>query len=277
MSNWAALRATLGGSNKDRRQPIVRGDDDDDARRGNPTTTKKQKHDRKRRKRSGVEVGKSATEKTSVQTRKDAGEDARGRLEDAVDEDVKDVSPLVTLDVDFRPGLLDDGPTTFVGDADAERDARARRSDASSERGGDAAMAVARVEAARLRFVTHMCMCFERACGARIGKRWCSSYEEWIATARETVLIPTSEASRAALADHEPHQALFVPDEDPLVFYRAILKFASLNLNPKGTIFFEINPLLINPLKLLIQQFDYTISERMDIFGKVRMLRLKKN
>lgn len=201
MSNWAALRATLGGSKKDRRQPIVRGDDDDDARRGNPTTTKRQKHDRKRRKRSGVEVGKSATEKTSVQTRKDAGEDARGRLEDAVDEDVKDVSPLVTLDVDFRPGLLDDGPTTFVGDADAERVARARRSDASSERGGDAAMAVARVEAARLRFVTHMCMCFERACGARIGKRWCSSYEEWIATARETVLIPTSEASRAALAE----------------------------------------------------------------------------
>ena len=119
MSNWAALRATLGGSKKDRRQPIVRGDDDDDARRGNPTTKTKQKHDRKRRKRSGVEVGKSATEKTSVQTRKDDGEDARRRLEDAVEEDVKDVSPLVMLDVDFRPGLLDDGPTTFVGDADA--------------------------------------------------------------------------------------------------------------------------------------------------------------
>ena len=91
------------------------------------------------------------------------------------------------------------------------------------------------------------------------------------------VMIKEQTQMEANVLDHEPHQALFVPDEDPLVFYRAILKFASLNLNPKGTVFFEINPLLINPLKLLIQQFDYTISERMDIFGKVRMLRLKKN
>ena len=200
MSNWAALRATLGGSkNKDRRQPIVRDDDDVAARRGNPTTT--QKHNRKRQKRSSVEDGKSATEKTSVQVVKDDGEDARRRPDDAARDDIKDVSPPVMLDVDFRPGLLDDGPTTFVGDADAERVALARRSDGKSECGVDDAMTVARVEAARLRFVTHMCMCFERACGARIGKRWCSSYEEWIATARETVLIPTSEASRSALAE----------------------------------------------------------------------------
>jgi len=200
MSNWAALRATLGGSkNKDRRQPIVRDDDDVAARRGNPTTT--QKHNRKRQKRSSVEDGKSATEKTSVQVVKDDGGASRRRPDDAAHGDIKDVSPPMMLDVDFRPGLLDDGPTTFVGDADAERAALARRSDLSSERGIDAVRAVARVEAARLRFVTHMCMCFERACGARIGKRWCSSYEEWIATARETVLIPTSEQSRAALAE----------------------------------------------------------------------------
>ena len=90
------------------------------------------------------------------------------------------------------------------------------------------------------------------------------------------VMRKEQEQMQPNVLDHEPHQALFVPDEDPLVFYRAILKFASLNLNSEGIIYFEINPLLIDELRSLIQQFDYTISERMDIFGKVRMLRLKK-
>jgi release factor glutamine methyltransferase len=90
------------------------------------------------------------------------------------------------------------------------------------------------------------------------------------------VMRKEQELMQPNVLDHEPHQALFVPDEDPLVFYRAILKFASLHLNSEGIIYFEINPLLIDELRSLIQQFDYTISERMDIFGKVRMLRLKK-
>ena len=90
------------------------------------------------------------------------------------------------------------------------------------------------------------------------------------------VMRKEQEQMQPNVLDHEPHQALFVPDEDPLVFYRAILKFASLHLNSEGIIYFEINPLLIDELRSLIQQFDYTISERMDIFGKVRMLRLKK-
>lgn len=90
------------------------------------------------------------------------------------------------------------------------------------------------------------------------------------------VMRKEQELMQPNVLDHEPHQALFVPDEDPLVFYRAILKFASLHLNSEGIIYFEINPLLIDELRFLIQQFDYTISERMDIFGKVRMLRLKK-
>jgi release factor glutamine methyltransferase len=90
------------------------------------------------------------------------------------------------------------------------------------------------------------------------------------------VMRKEQEQMQPNVLDHEPHQALFVPDEDPLIFYRAILKFASLHLNSEGIIYFEINPLLIDELRSLIQQFDYTISERMDIFGKVRMLRLKK-
>ena len=41
--------------------------------------------------------------------------------------------------------------------------------------------------------------------------------------------------------DYEPHQALFVDDEHPLVFYNAIIDFARQHLNPKGSIYLEIN------------------------------------
>ena len=48
-------------------------------------------------------------------------------------------------------------------------------------------------------------------------------------------------AMSANVLDHEPHLALFVPDDDPLVFYRAIGRFASAHLTPCGQLFFEIN------------------------------------
>jgi len=41
--------------------------------------------------------------------------------------------------------------------------------------------------------------------------------------------------------DYEPHLALFVPDQDPLLFYRAIAKFALRHLKPGGGLYFEIN------------------------------------
>jgi len=41
--------------------------------------------------------------------------------------------------------------------------------------------------------------------------------------------------------DYEPHTALFVPDENPLLFYAAIIDFALLNLSKNGKLYFEIN------------------------------------
>lgn len=46
---------------------------------------------------------------------------------------------------------------------------------------------------------------------------------------------------RANVLDHEPSSALFVPDNDPLIFYRRILEFAHKTLKPNGQIWFEIN------------------------------------
>ncbi|MEO2099681.1 MAG: peptide chain release factor N(5)-glutamine methyltransferase [Flavobacteriaceae bacterium] len=90
------------------------------------------------------------------------------------------------------------------------------------------------------------------------------------------VLPQEKKQMKANVLEYEPHQALFVPQEDPLIFYRLILEFAVSNLKPKGFIYFEINPMVNQSLKDLINSFSYTILERIDIFGKVRMMRLQK-
>ena len=75
----------------------------------------------------------------------------------------------------------------------------------------------------------------------------------------------------------EPHQALFVPQDNPLMYYQKILEFAGENLKYKGRVYFEINPLFEIEMEALIFSFDsYTITKRLDIFGKIRMLRLEK-
>lgn len=50
-----------------------------------------------------------------------------------------------------------------------------------------------------------------------------------------------SEKMENNVLDYEPSHALFVPDNDPLLFYRAIARFASSRLNPGGVVMFEIN------------------------------------
>ncbi|CAI8373186.1 MAG: Release factor glutamine methyltransferase [uncultured Bacteroidota bacterium] len=75
----------------------------------------------------------------------------------------------------------------------------------------------------------------------------------------------------------EPYQALFVPQDNPLLYYQKILEYAQENLQSKGRIYFEINPLFESEMEALIFSFDsYTITKRLDIFGKIRMLRLEK-
>ena len=74
--------------------------------------------------------------------------------------------------------------------------------------------------------------------------------------------------------DHEPHLALFVPDDDPLLFYRAIARYASLSLTPGGSLFFEINPLYATELSALLSAMSYhDIALKNDQFGKPRMIK----
>lgn len=74
--------------------------------------------------------------------------------------------------------------------------------------------------------------------------------------------------------DHEPSLALFVPDDDPLLFYRSIARYAREALAPGGQLFFEINPLYRDELTAMLRDMGYThIETRADQFGLQRMLK----
>jgi release factor glutamine methyltransferase len=73
---------------------------------------------------------------------------------------------------------------------------------------------------------------------------------------------------------YEPHLALFVPDDDPLLFYRAIATFGQKALKPGGSLYFEINPLCVAELQDLLRMMSYhDIETRCDEYGKQRMMK----
>ena len=77
--------------------------------------------------------------------------------------------------------------------------------------------------------------------------------------------------------EYEPHLALFVPDDDPLLFYRAIADFSIHSLMSDGWLYFEVNPLYIKELKTMLSEKGFeNIEEKCDSFGKKRMIRAKK-
>ncbi len=82
----------------------------------------------------------------------------------------------------------------------------------------------------------------------------------------------------ANVLDHEPHLALFTPDQDPLYFYRKILSFAENTLKSSACLYLEINPKFQQALELLIKEHSFRYIEvRSDIFGKNRMLKAVKS
>ncbi len=75
--------------------------------------------------------------------------------------------------------------------------------------------------------------------------------------------------------DHEPAQALFVDDDDPLVFYRQIATIAINSLKPAGKLFLEINQYLgVETVKLLQNSGFKDVVLRKDLNGNERMIRI---
>ena len=90
------------------------------------------------------------------------------------------------------------------------------------------------------------------------------------------------DSERSAMDDnvllHEPHTALFVPDDDPLRFYRAIARYALLTLNIGGSLLFECNTRYAEATGTMLRDMGFeevTVSD--DCFNLPRFVRGRKN
>ena len=88
------------------------------------------------------------------------------------------------------------------------------------------------------------------------------------------VLDSEASAMSPTVLDHEPSLALFVPDDDPLRFYRAIAAIGRRCLLPGAPVLVEINAALADQTRSLFESCGYAdIQIRDDRFGRPRMLR----
>jgi len=74
--------------------------------------------------------------------------------------------------------------------------------------------------------------------------------------------------------EHEPHMALFVPDQDPLLFYRAIAEFGQTHLKNGGWLYFEINAAYGTETCQLLLDMGYdSVELQQDFVGRDRFVR----
>jgi release factor glutamine methyltransferase len=77
------------------------------------------------------------------------------------------------------------------------------------------------------------------------------------------------------VTDWEPHLALFVPDNDPLLFYRTIAAFAKNHLNVNGSLFFECHQAYAQQVAEMLQLQGFSAELKEDMFGNERMVKAK--
>ena len=111
-------------------------------------------------------------------------------------------------------------------------------------------------------------------------KAYCSSLQEWQGQYDLIVSNPpyVCDSERAAMEknvlDWEPEKALFVPDDDPLLFYRQILRLAKNQLTFNGQVWFEINERMGEEILQLCREMGFAEVEiLLDFAGKPRFCR----
>src|SRR5688572_16065555 len=85
--------------------------------------------------------------------------------------------------------------------------------------------------------------------------------------------VKDKDTMRLNVLNHEPVTALFVPDNDELVFYKAIASFGKNHLSENGAIYTEINESLGEATSAMFQANGYKTEIRKDMQGKERMLK----
>lgn len=87
------------------------------------------------------------------------------------------------------------------------------------------------------------------------------------------VMQKEKESMHPNVLNFEPHQALFVEDHDPLIFYKALAEKGQKALKKEGKVFAEINPLLASETKLVFETFGYRDTTLIrDLEGKDRFV-----
>jgi release factor glutamine methyltransferase len=102
---------------------------------------------------------------------------------------------------------------------------------------------------------------------------------EWdIIVSNPPYVLPSEKKEMSAnVLDYEPHQALFVPEEKPLLFYERIAGIGLRHLEKEGTLFFEINAFFGKAVVEMLQEKGYQSVELLkDISGKDRMISARK-
>ncbi|NOU37925.1 MAG: peptide chain release factor N(5)-glutamine methyltransferase [Ferruginibacter sp.] len=84
--------------------------------------------------------------------------------------------------------------------------------------------------------------------------------------------IPNKEILDKNVVQFEPHLALFVPQNDPLIFYKKILSFADKHLTAKGKIFLEVHENFAKETAAIFTNKNYEVQVKLDMQGKERML-----
>jgi len=98
-------------------------------------------------------------------------------------------------------------------------------------------------------------------------------WEVWVSNP-PYVLKSESGSILTSVLDFEPSLALFVPDLDPIVFYRIILELGQKYLKPGGALYFELNPMTAGEVVALFAFYGYEKVElKKDMSGKNRMVR----
>lgn len=102
-----------------------------------------------------------------------------------------------------------------------------------------------------------------------------ASDRKWNVIVSNPPYVTESEKQRMQpnVLDYEPHTALFVPDSDPLLFYRAIADYATEHLTKDGTLYFEINDRFAHETAQMLLSKGYTdIRVTKDQYEKERFL-----
>lgn len=103
--------------------------------------------------------------------------------------------------------------------------------------------------------------------------------ESWDIIVSNPPYICNCEAAdmHANVLRHEPHLALFVPDTDPLLFYRAIARYAMRSLRKGGWLLFECNTLYAHDTAQMASDMGFATSVvEDDCFGKPRFVKAQK-